>query len=699
MNFSNYPILKILLSFILGIISGGSVIFPFFSAPLLLLCPVVFMLISIIIFSIGEYKWQWLAGLILNIAFFFAGFMMTFLRLNPEYSLGKKELLRTNHYWLVKIIDIPVEKTKSIRAISSIERTVNNENVKEKVLLYFKNDTAARHIQYGDLLLVNTKLTAIKQPKNPDSFDYRQFMSRKGVFYSGFVPKDGFVFLSHSSPNFIKKYSSRLQKTFAAQFARAGMVGDEYSIITAILLGNDDTMDPELKESYASTGVSHILSVSGMHVGIIYMILNFLLKPLEMNKRSKTLKALILLFFIWLYANITGLSPSVSRAAAMFTFVTFGNLMLRNTNIFHSLFASMFVLLAINPLLIFDIGFQLSYLALFGIVIFQKPILALWAPKFKIVRYFWELISVSFAAQLGTFPISIYYFGQFPNYFLLANMAVMLLSFVIVISGVVLLFVSFSSLLVSWVGILLIYEIKGMNYIIQTIEKLPFSVTSMIDYNIPQVLVLYVTILSLYLLFIKKRKKFFFLSLSFFSLFALIYVYDKVTCSKKEEIIVYSLNRGTAINFNHHGKSILLSDTITSKNTPQYQFAIENHERKSHINSQCLSFSQNGDFPEQQFYKADNFICFGKHSFYLLSRNQKLFPVGKKIRVEYLYLHGNPTIAPEKVMKSIHFEKVIIDESNSQYYENKWIEACQHHSIPFHSTRQSGFLQINALSK
>jgi len=82
-----------------------------------------------------------------------------------------------------------------------------------------------------------------------------------------------------------------------------------------------------------------------------------------------------------------------------------------------------------------------------------------------------------------------------------------------------------------------------------------------------------------------------------------------------------------------------------------------------------------------------------------LSRNQKLFPVGKKIRVEYLYLHGNPTIAPEKVMKSIHFEKVIIDESNSQYYENKWIEACQHHSIPFHSTRQSGFLRINALSK
>lgn len=697
MNFANYHILKILLSFILGIITAGSVNFSTFSTLFLLLCPLAIMLLSILLFHFSTYKWQWINGLTINIAFFFAGFMMTYLRLNPEYRAEKNDLLHHNNHWLVKINDIPIEKNNSIRVIASVERTLDNKNIEEKVLLYFKNDSAARQIQYGDLLLINTKLVAIKAPKNPAAFNYRQLMRRKGILYSGFVPLDGFVILAHSSPNIIKKYSSRLQQYFSRQFAGAGMTGDEYSIITAILLGNDDTMDPALKESYASTGVSHILSVSGMHVGIIFMILDFLLKPMETNKKSRTLKALILLLFIWLYANITGLSPSVCRAAAMFTFVTFGNLMLRNTNIFHSLFASLFILLSINPLLIFDIGFQLSYLALFGIVIFQKPILAIWEPKSKIVRYFWELISVSLAAQLGTFPISVYYFGQFPNYFLLANMAVMLLSFIIVISGVVLLFVSFSSLLASWVGTILVYEIKGMNYIIQTIEKFPFSVTAMIDYNLPQVILLYMTIFGLFLFFMKKNKRFLFISLSCFALFALIFVCDKVNYSGKEEITVYSVNRVTAINFNHHGKSILLSDTITSKKNSQYQFSIENHERMEHIESRCLPFSQNSDLPELHFFKCGNFISFGRVTLYFLTRNQKLYPVDKKPTVDYLYLHGNPKLSPEKVMKALDFDTVIIDESNSQYYENKWVKACRDHSIPYHSTRQSGFLQINAI--
>ena len=166
---------------------------------------------------------------------------------------------------------------------------------------------------------------------------------------------------------------------------------------------------------------------------------------------------------VWLYAHITGLAPSVTRSATMFTFVAVGQLLQRNTNVFHSLFASAFILLVVNPLLIFEVGFQLSYLAVAGIVLFQPKLAAVYRCRTRIGRYFWELLTVSVAAQLGTSPVSIYYFAQFPNYFMLSNLSVIALSFAVIITGVVLLPVSFIPLIPKYLTWILTMEIKAMN--------------------------------------------------------------------------------------------------------------------------------------------------------------------------------------------------------------------------------------------
>ena len=694
MNIANYPIFKLLLPYILGVIIAYLALMPNVSIHLLFYVMSAILLISVVLFKKLGYNYQWIAALFMQVMFLFAGFLSTQYRLQSKYTDAEEVLIAENSYWIAQIIDNPLERTNSMKCVATIKQSVDGQPLQEKVLLYIQKTPSSLQLQSGDIILIKSNLSEIAPPRNPYAFDYQQYMKRKGVFFTGYVPQNGFVLIGHLSTKPVKQLAYRLQQNFAQQFARAGLIDDEYSIITAILLGNDDTMDPALQASYASTGVSHILCVSGMHVGLIFMILNFILKPLDFSRKTSLLKSIILLLSVWSYAYITGLSPSVQRSAVMFTFVFFGDFLNRNTNIFHSLYTSLFLLLLIDPLLLCNVGFQLSYLAVFGIVIFQKPITMLWKPKNKIMKYFWELITVSMAAQLSTFPIAIYYFGQFPNYFLLANLSIMLLSFIIIVNGIVLLVVSFSGFLAMWTGKLLIFEIKGMNGVVRFIENLPGALTENISVSPPQVICLYIMIFALYLLFTQKRKFFFWAAYSSFALYALCLVFHRISVNSEESITVYALPKKSAINFNMGGKSILLHDYIEGKSSSDYNFNIHNHERIRGIESQWFSMEGDTILHDLPFYKKGALVCFGRHIFFFLDSDIFLHRGEKQITTEYLYLRKNPKNKPEEVVQSIRFEYVIIDETVTPYYENRWIEFCEKESIPFYSVRRQGALVI-----
>ena len=443
MNFSKYPLLKVLFPYVLGVIIAYICDFPPKYCFFFLCSTGVLWLISVVLLQVKDYRWRWMKFFVMFVAFVFAGMFTTIFRLSPKLSAEQQEQLASGRNFVVRVVDFPVPRAKSVKLQAELLQTTTGQPLRERVLLYLQKSPAAETVHYGDVLLVSTQLSEFAPPANPDAFDNRQYMRRKGIFYSGYVPATGWQLLDHKVPNPLKELSRRIQQRLSGTFAAAGMSGQEYDIVRAILLGDDDTMEPELRAAYASAGVSHILCVSGMHVGIIFMILNFLFKPLDLFQSTRVLKSFMLLLTIWLYANITGLSPSVTRSATMFSFVIVGSLIQRNTNVFHSLLASLFVLLVINPMLLFEVGFQLSYLAVFGIVLLQPLIAGIYQCKTKVGNYFWELMSVSVAAQISTFPISIYYFGQFPNYFLLSNLSVIALSFVVMISGVVLLAVAF----------------------------------------------------------------------------------------------------------------------------------------------------------------------------------------------------------------------------------------------------------------
>lgn len=682
MNLSKYPLAKILFPYIFGILWAYLGDFSRDYCSILMIIMGSILLLSIIFWQLSHYKWQRLKTIILVFGFLFAGMTGTILRMSPRWSESQRQTLAHETGWVARIMDFPEEREKSMKTVVEILQSISGQAVGKKMMLYVHKDSLSENLRYGDLLLVSFRPEEILPPKNPDAFDNQKYMRRKGISHTGYVGKEQWQKIGRKVPSVFREMSRRMQQKLAQTLMLTGMSGQEYDIIRAILLGDDDTMEPELKASYAAAGVSHILCVSGMHVGIIFMIIDFILKPLDLFRSTRILKVFLLLAVIWLYAGIAGLSPSVTRSATMFTFVSIGTLMRRNTNIFHSLLASLFILLVINPLYLFEIGFQLSYCAVFSIVWFQPIISGFYSCKTRIGHYFWELLSVSVAAQIGTFPISVYYFGQFPNYFILSNLSVITLSFIVMITGILLLAVSGFPFLARWGAWFLTKEICVMNSIIAFIEQLPGSVTTNIDYSIPQIILVYLCIILILITLKYNRRITGWLAYASFTLFSLSFGIRKIELRRQDEVTVYSIRNVRALDFCFRQRAILFSDSIQSEENRHYVYSIQNHARKQHAVRQFVPVDTIV-FDAPFLCKRGSFIRYGNQTYYLLKRKKRLYPTALKVEVDVLILQHNPVQKPEEVATILTFDSVIADETVSKYYKEQWRQWCKENRVAF----------------
>jgi competence protein ComEC len=530
------------------------------------------------------------------------------------------EKITQKQTWIAEIKEPPLEREKSFKIIAKLY-AINDTTcwITNKVMLYFQKDSAIKDYRVGDKLIVHTKLSFIEPPKNPYQFNYKRFVNLKGIYLTGYAGKDSWVKKDDDKTTSVKRYASYLQRFLSEKLILSGLSGAEFSVAAAILLGNDETLEPELKASYAAAGVSHILCVSGMHVGVIFMILTFLLRPLGTSAKANYIRNAILLVSVWFYANITGLAPSVTRAAAMFTFVITGKFLQRQSNVFHSLFTSLFILLVINPVLLFNVGFQLSYLAVFGIVIFQEKIAQWFQPKTKASRYIWDLVTVSMAAQITTAPIALYYFGQFPNYFLLANLFIIPVSFVMTVTGVATLLFSFNTFLSNGLGFLLSFEVKIMNAVILFIEELPGALMTKISIDFLQVILLYIIILSIIILLKNKKKLLIFCVLFVMNIFLIVHTINIFQNKHHIEVVNYEIPKSAAFQFCYHGNAVIFSDSIQNEEDKRYQFNIQNHDTKMRLKNSFATLDK--DFENSFLCKKGNFIFFGD-TIYVLEKNR-----------------------------------------------------------------------------
>ncbi len=409
----------------------------------------------------------------------------------------------------IDIEDAIVEKEKFFKCYASVKEVVDSLGKKSKVqgtiLLYLKKSMDFKRPQIGDRFLIVAKLRPIQSPANPEEFNYQQYLSYHNIYYQVFTDSSSRIGLS-GHKNSIYRIAAELRDQSLKVLQKYLNSPQELGVAEALLMGYKDDLDPEITAAFMRTGTLHVLAVSGMHAGIIYLILAFLTAPLTKRKYGKVFQVILLLFGIWLYAFMTGLSSSVLRASVMFSFITIGKLLKYHVNIYNIIYSSAFILLLYDPHFLVDVGFQLSYLAVLGIVFIQPMISKWYTPRFWLSKYVWGLISVSLAAQLLTFPIGIFYFHQFPNYFILSNLLIIPITSLALIGLIALLVFQMLPFLAILLGKALLYLIQFNNWLVKGIDQLPYSYINGLHFDIVQMLMMY-GLLFLFLAFCIHKNK------------------------------------------------------------------------------------------------------------------------------------------------------------------------------------------------
>ena len=362
---------------------------------------------------------RWIASVPIHLFLVLAGYLLTYYQQELRHPTHFHKNIQAENYVIGTINNIPTIKNRKIK-VELLTQAIgtNPQDLTDctgNLLLYLNQSDSTTTLNYGDQILLKSRLLPIQKPSNPKAFDYRRYLYFKHIHFQSFVRQQNWTILTTNQGSPFWSITNNIRRHYLQVLQKYIQSDKEMAIAAALMLGYKATLTPELKNTYSETGAIHVLAVSGLHVGIISAILLMLLNLFPFRGTTwNWLKFIGLCLGIWGFACLTGLSPSVKRAAIMFTFLNIGLLVQRDINTYNVLAIAAFFILLFNPYALFDIGFQFSFLAVMGIVFFAKRILHFWSPKSRWLYEIWNLIIVSFSAQLAVFPLILYYFHQVP---------------------------------------------------------------------------------------------------------------------------------------------------------------------------------------------------------------------------------------------------------------------------------------------
>ena len=526
------PFLRILIALVIGICVGS-----FIDTGYWILWFLSSVLLSLLIICSRYYNYHLAPfyGILLTVIFILTG-------ITVYKFYNRKPVFYKGGVYCAVVKDIPRIRINSCQAILKAEAFYSGDSVydtNENIMAWFENSESAACLVPGEKIYFHQSPNLISNNNNPFEFDYKQYLNRKKIYRQVYLPSDRWMRIDGG----ISLTPFRLAQRFRMQFLgiyRDSNLGDrERHILSALTLGYKRDLKPETKSIFASAGAMHVLAVSGLHVGIIFMAFLYCFGFIKRTKAGRYIFLILVICVLWLYALITGLSPSVCRAALMFSFVTVGNSLKRRSNIYNTLAASAFFLLLINPNNLFDAGFQLSFLAVSGIVFLQPRFEKMINCRYRLIRYFWGIITVSVAVQLTTFPISIYYFDQFPVYFWVSGLFIIPLVTILIPLGFLILIFNGIPFFYGALTLGADFIIDLIVSLLETIEKLPLSLIN-ISFSTPQLFVISGIIISSFL-YIHTRRKIYIKSTLVLLLFSLIIsLIVKINNLSRQEIIVYN---------------------------------------------------------------------------------------------------------------------------------------------------------------
>ena len=565
------------------------------------------------------------------------------------------------------------KKLKSTAYYNKFEATliqVNNIKTIGKILVNIKKDSLQKQIHIDDKIVTKSSLVTILKPKNPNQFSYKNYLAHQQIYKQVFLTDNQFL-IKRDDKFSLARIVENSKNAIKGSLNNYSFSKDELSILYSLFLGEKQLISDELKSNYSKAGVIHILAISGLHVGILVIIFLFLLKPIEYLKNGVTYKLLITIILLWNFAIFTGLSASVVRAVTMYSFVAIGQLINRKTPIYFSLITSMLVLLLIKPLFLFDVGFQLSYCAVFSIVWIQPTLRKLYKPKYKIVKYFWNLITVSTAAQLGVLPLSIFYFNQVPGLFLVANLVVIPTLFLVLILGIATIISSLFFSLPELFIRLFSWLISSLNSFVSWVSNQEVFLLKKLYISSFLMLCIYAIIIAS-ILIIKKRtiKRFVFLLFGIIS-FQFVFILEKHQKNNTRELLVFYKPK-TSIVVKRNGNRL-----VSNKNAA---FLKEDYATKSYIESEKITKIDAIDFKNIFAIDKQPVLLIDSLGIYNVTGLEK--PI--------VILQHSPKINVQRMIKTLQPQLIIADASNHKNYVNQWQEIAKKQKTPFYNVFEKG---------
>jgi len=669
MRFVNFTLFRLAAAFTAGILTAH-----YTNGP-----PAYYILLSLLPLLLAwhliSHKWlrpNHLFAILGHLAFFIAGcaFYQAELPDNQPNYFGR--YTAEDRLMRLRVKEMLGSDSVRTRLICQVEY-VARQKTTGRLLVTIAHDPDVIAAEAGDVLFLKEKVGTITPPQNPYQFDYAWYMANQHVYRQCYTSSSR-LHCEPPSDRTLRESALTFRNQLEGLLDNSGLSPETIALLNALLLGNKKAVDKTIYKRYAKAGAAHMLAVSGLHVGIIYLLVSYLLFPLYYLKYGYELKYVLIVLALWGFAFITGLSPSVSRAVTMFTCFAFARLVNRPTDSLNTLCLSWMILLLWDPYLIFRVGFQLSYAAVFSILWLQPKLAALYKPRFYLDRVLWGIITVSTAAQVGVAPLAIYYFNQFPGLFLLSNVLLVPLLGVIIAGG--LLLVALTSLDLSfdlYVTVLDVLLIKMNAFIAWVSRQDSFTISGMYPDEI-QVMLGVLLILMLGSWLQKRLIK----QLTFALLLTVLIVgYDVWTTQSRprSEMVVFHKS-GSSIVGLRQGRSMLL----LKRDSTAYRelFPIKDYYQNSKVKAlKEVQLKNYLSLPDESWLIIDSMGVYPKRT-------------AKKI-----LLIENPKINLERMIDSVQPELIVADGSNAAYLIKKWAATSKARKIRFHPTRNQGALVIN----
>lgn len=673
------PFIKLLLPLAAGIFLQWQYRVPPVLSTACLLISLVVVILPFLFRLSEKLRYQWINAVFIQLVFISAGCLLLS-RHDIRDKQGKKFPREPTPY--VALIKEPlVEKTNSYRTVARIRRPQNRYHESEDIVLYFPKDSLAERLNYGMRLVFKKPLREITSTGNPGGFDYKTYCLFQGLTHQVYLGPNDFLSLPGQEIDWWRKFLFDSRQSIVGIVRKYIRGEKERGLAEALLIGYKEDLDKDLVQSYANTGVVHVIAISGLHLGLIYWLLVQLLMPLRKFRRLKWIRLAFIICCLWLFSLLAGAQPSVLRSALMFTCIALGESLSRDNSIINSLAFSAFILLCIDPFWIWNAGFQLSYAAVLSIIIFMKKVYGFIYLKNKMLDLLWKMNAVTIAAQILTTPLSLYHFHQFPNFFLLSNLLAIPLSSLILLGEILMCGFSFCFPFAKALGDLLSLLIRLLNGFVEHIDALPGSVWKGISINVYQVVLLFLLVVLLWDWFVNRSSA----ALKGFSICLLgILVFRTLSfieCSKRMAFIVYNVPKSSATGMVCGRETLFLTDEMLVDNQPLFDF----HLRPSLIVHRTKSVQMLAkDFHQPVLIRGG-----GKNIMLLGSMPPKsYFP--PNFQVDVLVLTGNARLRLNDIVNSFYPARIIFDSSTPSWKIQYWQRACDSLDIPCHNVIENG---------